>query len=868
VRALVVALLASLALPGIANAQDDNARYALANGCYALAAGAGQVGKDGAGGYATGATPVEPFRMKATALGHYLLYGKAGDFLAGTPSNAVQTQPNPGNDANWQVDNAGTGKFTLWLPSQGKDLGIGDGGKLTLVAHGTGTAWSFDGVDGCAAFPEADTNAVGTPTKGLTPYGKVSGFLDAHMHMMAFEFLGGRAHCGRPWSPFGAPTALTDCPDHYPNGAGAVLENAVSFGNPIGTHDPVGWPTFKDWPNPQSLTHENSYYKWVERAYRGGLRTYVNLLVENKVLCEVYPLKQNSCDEMDAVRLQAKRIRELEDYIDAQYGGPGKGWFRIVTDPFQARKVINQGKLAVVLGIEVSEPFGCQVLNEQPMCDEAQIDAGLDEVYKLGVRDMEIVNKFDNALAGVAGDNGTTGAIVNQGNKLETGKYWQMETCKDKPEGVNDRTQPTPFTHNDDVVVANGLASIPPGTTPLYPAAPHCNVRGLTPLGEHLIKRMIAKKMIVDPDHLSVAARERVMTLLEEAHYPGAVSSHSWSTKDAYPRIYNLGGVIAPYAGNSETFAKEWKAIKPMVPKGRFLRTTTNCTVKPRAMPSRRGNRSPTPPDPDPNFTGKVRSAASPKNRTCKTYTDDLWGIGYGADMNGFGHQGNARQGENPVKYPFKSFDGNVTLDKQHSGERVWDINVDGVANYGLFPDWVEDLRMIAGDQIVKDLAKGSEAYLEMWERTEGVPDAHCFAAKGSFSSGGLAGARLAATHEQLLRAAGQPAARDGRVWRYCADGQGGRVTTVLKAGGKVGLVASTAPGHRARGIAPFFNGKKLGNKAATLKRGLVVRSAGSKASFVYGIRYGLVSFVAVAPNDVAKHPAQLKKYLKLAGLR
>lgn len=830
--ALLAVLVGLLALPaGASAASNDVPRYLLANGCYALQAKQGEVGKDGAGGYKLGAGPAESFRMKATALGHYLLYGKDGDFMASSPGGEVQNVPDPGNDANWQVDDGDGVHFVLWLPSQGKDLAVGDGGKLVLVPHGKGTNLDFEVTTGCAAFPEAKTSAVGTPTKGLTPYGEVRGLLDAHMHMMAFEFLGGKAHCGRPWSPFGAPDALVDCPDHYPNGSGAVLENAVSFGNPFHTHDPIGWPTFKDWPNPHSLTHENSYYKWVERAWRGGLRTYVNLFVENKVLCEIYPLKQNSCDEMDAVRLQAKRIRELEDYIDAQYGGPGKGWFRIVTNPFQARRVINQGKLAVVLGIEVSEPFGCQVFNDQPMCDEKQIDAGLDEVYDLGVRDMEIVNKFDNALAGVAGDNGTTGLIVNGGNKIETGKYWQMETCKDKPEGVNDKEQPTPFTHNDDAAVANGLSSVvPAGTTPLYGPGPHCNQRGLTALGEHLIKRMIAKKMIVDPDHLSVAARERVMSLLEESGYHGVVSSHSWSTKDAYPRIYNLGGVIAPYAGNSTTFAEEWKAVKELVPPGRFERTTTNC------VPRGGGGRA------------------------CKAYTNDTWGLGYGADMNGFGGQGSARPDadKNPVKYPFKSFDGNVTLDKQHSGKRDWDINVDGVANYGLFPDWVEDLRLIAGNGIVRDLSKGSEAYLEMWERTAGVPDSHCFARSASFGASGLAGvARLGAGSNALLRRAGQPAERGPRVWRWCADGQGGRVSAVLTPGGRVGLVASTAPGHRAGGVQPFAR--------AT---GARIRRAGAGSSYVYGSRHGRVSFVAVAQNAVARHPAKLRTYLKLAGLR
>ena len=140
---------------------------------------------------------------------------------------------------------------------------------------------------------------------------------------------------------------------------------------------------------------------------------------------------------MDGVRLQARRLRELQDYIDAQHGGPGKGWFRIVTDPFEARRQINAGKLAVVMGIEVSKLFDCGVQDGRPECTAEQIDQRLKEVYDLGVRDMELVNKFDNALGGVAGDSGTTGVVVNVGNRIETGRFWQMET-------VRGRAQPRP----------------------------------------------------------------------------------------------------------------------------------------------------------------------------------------------------------------------------------------------------------------------------------------------------------------------------------------------------------------------------------------------------------------------------------------
>ena len=36
----------------------------------------------------------------------------------------------------------------------------------------------------------------------------MSGTIDAHTHVTAFEFLGGDFHCGRPWHPFGIAYAL------------------------------------------------------------------------------------------------------------------------------------------------------------------------------------------------------------------------------------------------------------------------------------------------------------------------------------------------------------------------------------------------------------------------------------------------------------------------------------------------------------------------------------------------------------------------------------------------------------------------------------------------------------------------------------
>ncbi len=38
-------------------------------------------------------------------------------------------------------------------------------------------------------------------------------------------------------------------------------------------------------------------------------------------------------------------MRALERYVDAQNGGPGMGWYRIVTSPAQARKVTMRYQL-------------------------------------------------------------------------------------------------------------------------------------------------------------------------------------------------------------------------------------------------------------------------------------------------------------------------------------------------------------------------------------------------------------------------------------------------------------------------------------------------------------------------------------------
>ena len=669
-------------------------RYAMAGGCYRLVPGG------------------DPLYFQATDLAEYLLYDAERRFVT-----ADGNAPEPGDATVWRATRDGDRTV---LTNAGVRLRL-DGRSRFLLTRATG----------CTRYPEAQVNVTGAPFAGVSAFQEVRGYVDAHTHGMAFEFLGGGAHCGKPWDRFGAPYALRDCPDH---GAGVNPLEAFLSSEPY--HDPVGWPTFKDWPAPESLTHEGTYYTWMERSWRGGQRLFVNLLVENNQLCQLYPLPvrgKNSCDDMDSIRLQAQRMYELQDYVDAQWGGPGEGWYRIVTDPWEARRVINDGKLAVVMGIETSVPFGCsfkvQAGEDVPdaRCTKRSIDRQLAEVRALGVRQMELVNKFDNALSGVAGDAGSTGVVVNNANKLETGSYWDMRHCEPEVPGAHDHNQyalPAIAPEQQDALFgAIGQVYGQLGALPLYPPPDHCNRRGLTDLGAHLVDRLARHGMLIDPDHMSVAARDTLLDQVEDRGYSGVVSSHSWSTPDAYPRIYQLGGFIAPYAGDSTGFVEKWR---------RHLE-----------------------------------------------WADDryFFGFGYGADMNGLGAQGDPRGADvpNAVTYPFRGL-GGVTVGRQHAGERVYDINVDGVAQYGLYPDWIEDLRQVAdaqrgdGDAITTDLARGAEAYLQTWERALGVAPDPCRNPRlrlrvATFRDRVEPGL----TVRGVLRAVGQPYLRRDVTFTYCA---------------------------------------------------------------------------------------------------
>jgi microsomal dipeptidase-like Zn-dependent dipeptidase len=518
-----------------------------------------------------------------------------------------------------------------------------------------------------AAADDAQPGATGRPFTGTDARGAVRGWVDAHLHITANQRAGGRVIYGEPFDPGGIEQALGgDADEHGADGSLDVTGNLLRDGLPFGTHDTHGWPTFAGWPVADTMTHQQAYYVWLERSWLAGLRLVVAQTVEDEPICRIEPTRSHSCDEPTAIRQQIATLRRLQAFVDAQHGGRGRGWFRLVFGPAQARRAIEQGKLAVVIGVEWSDPLGCSVRLGRPACTAAQVDRRLAAFARLGVRSMFIAHWIDNAFAGSALEGGAKGAFINTFNRFQTGRWFSTARCPEAGEGEEvDTLSP------GELQVLAGFFPVTQALAdegmPTYPPGKQCNARGLTPLGRHLVARMMAAHMLIEVDHLSERAREAVLEMTERRHYP-LVSSHTdtggtWTTRDLR-RLYAAGGFAT-------------------------ARPDTAGPLAARVLQLER-------------IARHVRGA----------------GVGFGSDTGGFAALPGPRPdaAQNPLAYPFRSFDGKVRFDRQTTGERTFDLNTDGVAHYGLFADLLADVaRTRAGRAADGVLFRSAEAYLRTW---------------------------------------------------------------------------------------------------------------------------------------------------------
>ena len=613
--------------------------FALANGCFVAfsAVANGYLTTDGATGYrAAGPTPEKsiPFFFKATGLGTYMIEGPDGRLVAVT-GDTVTRGSTPGPAAEWAAIAFGGGVFALRLTGDGRWLAVDPAGGAvgTAAVQGATTRFRLSGARGCLPYPEASVSASGQTFKGVNADGTVFGYADPHLHITADSRAGGLVLSGESFDRFGITQALgQDAEVHGPDGSLDVTGNVLRSGKPAGTHDTHGWPTFSGWPTFDTYTHQQIYYTWLQRAYLGGLRLVTAQLVEDQPLCQLEPRRSHSCDETATIELELARLHGLQDYVDAQSGGPGQGWLRLVADPEQARQVIEQGKLAVLVGVEASNPFGCSEYLDQPQCGRADIDRGIALYRQLGIRSMFIAHWVDNAFGGAALQGGAEGTFIGEMQVQQTGMPFSTAPCPEAGQGSS------------------------------------CNAKGLTALGMYLVQRLMDAHMLIEVDHLSERARLTVLQMAEARHYP-LVSSHTntggiWTPSDLQ-RLYTLGGFATARPDHAEGLAQTILSFQRYARPGQFL------------------------------------------------------GVGLGTDTGGLNSAPGPDPGaaSNPLHYPFSSYDGNVHFLCELAGSRTFNLNKDGVANYGLYPDLLAYMRQQpGGEAATRVLFRSAEGYLRTWD--------------------------------------------------------------------------------------------------------------------------------------------------------
>ena len=161
---------------------------------------------------------------------------------------------------------------------------------------------------------------------------------------------------------------------------------------------------------------------------------------------------------------------------------------------------------------------------------------------------------------------------------------------------------------------------------------------------------------------------------------------------------------------------------------------------------------------------------------------------------------------------------------------------------------------------------RGSEAYLETWERAYGVAPESCRPAGSAIRRSGSGPLVLGTEAFDLLREAGQPALRTGTDYRYCLQGeQDGTMLAAFDGDGRVAVVAGNGSRQSVKGVRIGQGRSGLGSSARKLAPGLLVRRAPGRGGsvFVYALRKHRVIAAGVATAAAARSTAELQRAMK-----
>ena len=396
-------------------------------------------------------------------------------------------------------------------------LGCGDDAS-SMEAGGSSGAHGSSSTGDTTSADTTETGADASGSTGGEPQPRLRGVADLHLHMFAEEAFGGGWFHGTvdgdeqtamgpcdggepgdhaqirselaPLIPECRDVTIEELQQLVPlvativNGGGSVIgefiANIPGSTGDTGEHADRtgGFPDYAGWPRWDGIAHQQVWHQHLREAYDKGLRIEVVSAVSFDCLCQALPdenVTRPQCNEMDDVILQLEMAnRFAQDHSD---------WVEIALTPADARRIVEEDKLALILSIEASHIFG-----------DGDWRAQLDQVYDLGVRTLQPVHQLDNRFGGAAPHN----------------TIFQIAQ----------------YTENCHVDYDCALTS--PTVTLGFDVDENCrNVLGLTYEGKDLVREMIARGMLVDAAHLSEQSVRDLFEILEENDYYPFYLSHA-----------------------------------------------------------------------------------------------------------------------------------------------------------------------------------------------------------------------------------------------------------------------------------------------------------------------------------------------------
>ncbi|GAB4194688.1 MAG: hypothetical protein Tsb002_26480 [Wenzhouxiangellaceae bacterium] len=218
--------------------------------------------------------------------------------------------------------------------------------------------------------------------------GPVPGFADVHNHQAADLAFSG----GWYWGSHREGSLASRLPRCEGDNHATLQFLGINTG--VDLIDPhfdqtFGYPDYDEWPLWSDIKHQQVSAEWLRDAHDRGLNLVVASLVNNQWLAAaaIASGRHNnrmSPSDMEAVKRQIHSLKQMDEL---------NSWYTIVRDPWEARRAIERGEMAVVLAVEVSDVL--------PDSDGPWLEQ-LRDLYHMGVRTVQLAHETNSRFSGAA----------------------------------------------------------------------------------------------------------------------------------------------------------------------------------------------------------------------------------------------------------------------------------------------------------------------------------------------------------------------------------------------------------------------------------------------------------------------------------